>query len=55
MKNDLLLLIDKEIKELSDTPLKYNQEDNYYFGLEVGEREGALNAYEKLKNIIENK
>lgn len=55
LKNDLLLLIDKEIKELSDTPLKYNHEDNYDFGLEVGEREGALNAYEKLKNIIENK
>lgn len=53
MKNDLLLLIDKEIKELSDTPLKDNYEGNY--DLEVGERQGALNAYEKLKNIIENK
>ena len=35
--------------------LMINYKDNYDFGLEVGEREGALNAYEKLKNIIENK
>lgn len=54
MKDDLLLLIDKEIKDLSDTPLKDNHEDNYEFGLEVGEREGARNAYEKIRRLIEN-
>lgn len=55
MKDALLLLIDKEIKNLSDTPLKEYHVDNYEYGLEIGEREGARNAYEKLKNIIENK